>query len=71
MTFYEALKIAMEEKGMRPVDICAKTGMNEAYFSKLKKGHMKSVTWEKALAIIAALDMTPDEFLALQMSDEK
>lgn len=69
MTFYEALVIAMNEKSMRPSDICAKTGLNDAYFSKLKSGHMKSVTWEKALAIIAALDMTPDEFLAIQESD--
>lgn len=70
MKFYDALVIAMEQKQMRPADICAKTDLNDAYFSKLKSGHMKTVTWEKGLAIIAALGMTPDEFLAIQESDE-
>ena len=69
MTFYEALVIAMERNNMRPADICAKTGINDAYFSKLKSGHMKDVTWEKALIIIAALGMTPDEFHAIQMGE--
>ena len=69
MTFYEALAIVMKEKGIKPSELAAKTGLNEPYFSKLKKGKMKSVTWERALVIIAALDMTPDEFSAIQMSD--
>ena len=69
MTFYEALEIVMKEKGIKPADICAKTGLNDPYFSKLKSGHMKDVTWEKALVIIAALDMTPDEFEAIQYPD--
>ena len=70
MTFYETLEIAMLSRGLRAADICAKTGINAAYFSKLKSGHTKDVTWEKALMIIAALDMTPDEFYALQISDK-
>ena len=69
MTFYETLVIAMEKKNMRPADIVAKTNLNDAYFSKLKSGHMKSVTWEKALEIIAALDMTPNEFYDLQRGE--
>ena len=70
MTFYETLVIAMNEKNMRPADICAKTGLKDAYFSKLKSGHMKDVTWEKALMIINALGMTPDEFYELQMGEQ-
>ena len=70
MTFYETLEIAMKNRGIKAADICAKTGMNAAYFSKLKSGHMKDVTWEKALMIISALGMTPDEFYALQCSTE-
>lgn len=70
MTFYETLEIAMNKRGMRPVDICKKTGFNPTYFTHLKTGHIKSVTWERALMIIAALDMTPNEFLALQNGDD-
>lgn len=70
MTFYETLEIAMKNRGIKASDICAKTGMNAPYFSKLKKGSMKDVTWEKALMIISALGMTPDEFYALQCSTE-
>lgn len=62
MTFYETLSYVLEEKGISPAEISAKTGINQSYFSKLKSGHMKDVTWDKALKIIAALEMTPNEF---------
>lgn len=71
MTFYEAFEIALDRKGMKAADICVKTGIHSSYFSKLKSGHMKDPTWEKALAIINALGMTPDEFYALQMGNER
>lgn len=67
MTFYETLEIAMNKKGMKAADICEKTGINSSYFSKLKSGYMKDVTWEKALIIIDALGMTPDEFYSLSL----
>lgn len=70
MTFYETLKQVMDEKKITAADICAKTGIHPSYFSKLKSGHTKDVTWEKALLIISALDMTPNEFYAIQKSDE-
>jgi len=69
MTFYEALVLVMNEKNMTASDICAKTGIHPSYFSKLKSGHTKDVTWEKALLIIDALEITPDEFSAVQKSD--
>ena len=71
MTFYETFEHALELKGMKAADICAATGMHSSYFSKLKSGHTHDVTWEKALAIIAALGMTPDEFYDLQMGNER
>ena len=71
MKFYEALEIAMKQRGLRAVDVAERAGMHQSYFSKLKSGHQKSVDWEKALAIIEALDMTPNEFYELQKSDEK
>ena len=66
MTFYETLSIAMEKKGLSAAELSARTGIHQSYFSKLKTGHTKDVTWEKALTIIAALEMTPDEFTQLQ-----
>lgn len=66
MTFYEALSIAMREKGITAAELSIRAGVHQSYLSKLKNGHTKDVTWEKALAIIAALEMTPDEFSALQ-----
>ncbi len=68
MTFYETLEIALKEKDMKAADICAATGIHSSYFSKLKSGHTKDVTWEKAVLIIGALGMTPDEFYELQKS---
>ena len=71
MTFYETLIIAMEHTGLKFSDLCDRTGFYPSYFSNLKKGIAKDVTWERALAIIHALDMTPDEFAALQRSTEE
>lgn len=70
MKFYAALEIAMRLKGMKPAEVCARAGLYESYLSKLKSGHMKSVEWDKAIAIIDALGMTPNEFRAIQTSDE-
>lgn len=68
MTFYETLAYVLDEKGITPAELSAKTGINQSYFSKLKSGHMKDVTWDKALTIIAALDMTPNEFQKVEYS---
>lgn len=62
MTFYETLAYVLDEKGVSPAELSAKTGIHQSYFSKLKSGHTKDVTWEKALKIISALDMTPNDF---------
>lgn len=69
MSFYEAFERALIIKDMTVADVCAKTGMHHSYFSKLKSGHTKDVTWEKALLIIKALGMTPNGFYELTKSD--
>lgn len=66
MTFYETLVQVMDERGMRASELCERAGLHPSYLSKMKSGHMKDPTWEKAVAIISALDMTPDEFYAVQ-----
>lgn len=69
MTFYETLESIMTERGIKPADLCELTGFHPSYFSKLKSGYTKDVTWEKALAIIHALGMTPDEFYRVQRGE--
>ena len=71
MTFYEMFEIALEETGMNTADVCGKTGLYPSYFSKLKNGDAKDVTWEKALIIIDALGMSPSEFVTLAESKEQ
>lgn len=68
LSFYEALEIAMAEKGMKPSQVCAVAGMHQSYISKLKSGAMKHVEWDKAVALILALGMTPSEFYEIQKS---
>lgn len=69
MTFYETLAVVMQERGITAARICAKTGIHASYFSKLKSGHTKDVTWEKAVMIIVALGMTPSEFYEVQIRE--
>ena len=65
MSFYELLEIAMEKTNISASELARRTGYHRSYFTKLKKGDAKDVTWERALVIIAALDMTPSDFAAL------
>jgi len=71
MSFYDVLEVAMQRKGMKPQDVCEAAGLHASYISKLKSRHTKSVTWEKAIAIIHALGMTPSEFYELQLQCEQ
>lgn len=66
MTFYETMAALMKKKGLNATDMSKRTGLPKSYFSKLKSGYIKDVTWEKAVAIITALETTPDEFYHLQ-----
>ena len=71
MTFYETLEAILRERGMSAADLCEKAGIHQSYVSKLKSGHTKDVTWEKALTIIAALDMSPDDFYMRQKAGRR
>ena len=70
MSFYDAFERALEIRGLKTADVCERTGLYASYFSKLKSGHTHDVSWTNALAIIAALGMTPDEFAELQREVE-
>ena len=69
MTFFETMEECMRERGMTYADLSRITGFYPAYFSKLKRGQAKDVTWERGVAIIKALGMTPNEFVARMNED--
>lgn len=66
MGFYQAMYVVMQAKGITAAELSRKTGLRKSYFTELKNGRVKSPTWQNALAIMAALGMTPDEFAALE-----
>lgn len=70
MTFSQVMVACMDELGMRPAELADKSGVGRPYISQLIKGKLVDPSWSKARAIIAALGMTPEEFAALQDSDE-
>lgn len=66
MTFAEALKIAMDNKNLKQVDICRATGLSDAYVSMLVSGKIEDPKWSTAELVIRSLDMTLDEFSQLK-----
>ena len=70
MTFYETLDTFMKEKNMSAAELCEKAGIYESYVSRLKNGKIKDATWDKALAIFDALEISPSEFRNRQISDK-
>lgn len=67
MAFVKALRVALDSKGMKPADIASDTTTPQ-YLSKLMNERVKDPTWEKACAIISALDMDPNSFRELELS---
>lgn len=62
MTFAEAVKQAMDAKGMKARELSEASGLNEAYISRILSGNVKDPAFAKACAIITALDVDLDEF---------
>lgn len=71
MSFYKKLVVAMRLKGISAAELSRRTGLYESFFSNMKRGDKKDVTWERALKIIDALGMTPSEFAALGEDDSE
>jgi DNA-binding Xre family transcriptional regulator len=66
MSFYETLTLFMIEKGISSTELSRRTGIRKSYFSDLRSGHTRDVSFEKALRIFAALGITPNEFAERQ-----
>ena len=71
MTFGQTLSKVMAEKGMDAVTLSQLSGVNTQYISKLRKGKIVDPTFTKAVALILALGMTPNEFYELSKSDDQ
>lgn len=71
MSFYDLLSIAIEKTGITAAELSRRTGFHQSFFSSLKSGYCKDVTWERALIIIEALGMTPSEFASLEEEDDE
>lgn len=70
MLFSEVLRQQMEERGIRARDISAKSGVSESYISRILSGYIKDPAFYKAAAIVSALGMGIDEFIALMEGGE-
>lgn len=62
MDFYQTLYEYMQEKNVTAAELSRRTGIRKQFFSDLRSGKAKDVSWTKALIIIAALDVPIDEF---------
>lgn len=62
MTFAELMEQAMREQGITQAELVRRTGLSKQYLSSLAHGGHKDPTFDKAVAIIKALDMNVDEF---------
>lgn len=69
MSFGKTLKRAMDERGLKSVDL-ADEMVSVQYISKLMNDRVKSPTWDKALNIIEKLGMTPSEFRSIEIEIE-
>lgn len=70
MSFGKTLKLVMDERGLRAVDL-ADESITVQYISKLINGRTKSPTWDKAVHIAENLGMTPSEFRALEIEYDR
>ena len=69
MTFAEALRLAMKERGIKQKDIVKSTGLSDAYVSMLVNGKIDDPKFNSAELVIRSLGMSLDEFSALRRSD--
>ena len=70
MTYNEALRHLMHEKGVEQVDLARAIGRSRSYVSQLMSGKVKEPKLSAAFAIADALGVTVQDFLDLMHSDE-
>lgn len=65
-TFGETLAYAMKTRGIKQTELSEKSGVYQSYVSRILSGKLTDPTFTKAIALIHALGITADEFIALQ-----
>lgn len=65
-TFGETLAYAMKSHGIKQTELSEKSGVYQSYVSRILSGKLTDPTFTKAIALIHALGMSTDEFVALQ-----
>lgn len=65
MTYNEALRHLMHEKGVKQVELARRIGQSRSYVSQLMSGKVKEPTLSLAYAIADALEVTVQDFLNL------
>ena len=66
MGFYETLSEIMREKHVSASELARRSGLSTSFFTEMKKGRVKDISFENALRIFAALGITPNEFAERQ-----
>lgn len=66
-TFGATLKFILTERGIKCVELSQLSGLNEPYLSRLVNGRQKEPTFSKGCAICAALRISPEEFIRIQV----
>ena len=69
MKFGEVVSHFLKEKNMSAGELSRRTGFSESYISKLRRGRCDDPSFRKAIAIIAALEVDIEEFIAMVDSD--
>lgn len=69
MSFAQTLRRQMDVYGVKARDLSLRSGVSESYISRILSGGIKDPAFYKAAAIVAALDMSIDEFVALMDED--
>lgn len=63
--FARALQATMKQQGLTAADMSRRTGLYEAYFSRLFSGTVKEPTWKNACLMIDALGISVSDFKLL------
>ena len=71
MKFGEAVSHFLKEKNVSAGELSRRTGLSESYISKLRRGRCDDPSFRKAIAIINALEVDIDDFIAAEDSNEE
>jgi transcriptional regulator with XRE-family HTH domain len=69
MEYGKALRIIIDEQGIKQADLARRMGTSTSYVSQLCSGKIKEPTLSKAFEIADALGVSVDHFVEVMRSD--